>query len=439
MLRDRKRYLVYGGMFVMMFVSYLDRVNLSVAAGPIAKTYGLNTIAIGYLLSAYLWSYLVLLVPVGILVDRWGARRVTAGSLALWSVGGALTGIVTGFTGLLGSRLILGAGEAASYPAGGRVIRDWAPRSERGMAAAWLNGGAYAGPAVGAILVGWIVTEIGWRESFLLTGGIGAVIALVWYALYRAPERAGWLGERERALILAERNAAPAPRHTPARPTAALGVLLRSRTMWGLALTQGCAGYTLYLFMSWLPTYLVTTRGLDVLKSATFTAVPYAAAAVLGLLLGRVSDRVLRRGQAARGSRRSIVSGCMLLSSVILLTPFVSATWLILVLFSISLTCVSTAMAMNIALTNDLLSNGEHSGVAVSILIFGGNTFGLVAPIITGYAVAATGTFSVAFAIAGLLLLIGTALVLALTRQPIDPSTTAPASRAGTEAVDVRP
>jgi ACS family glucarate transporter-like MFS transporter len=209
--------------------------------------------------------------------------------------------------------------------------------------------------------------------------------------------------------------------------------------MWGLALTQGCAGYTLYLFMSWLPTYLVTTRGLDVLKSATFTAVPYAAAAVLGLLLGRVSDRVLRRGQAARGGRRSIVSGCMLLSSVILLTPFVSATWLILVLFSISLTCVSTAMAMNIALTNDLLSNGEHSGVAVSILIFGGNTFGLVAPIITGYAVAATGTFSVAFAIAGLLLLIGTALVLALTRQPIDPSTTAPASRAGTEAVDVRP
>ena len=439
MLRNRKRYLVYGGMFGLMFVSYLDRVNLSVAAGPIAKAYGLDPIAIGYLLSAYLWTYLVFLIPLGMLVDRWGARRVTAGSMAIWSVGGALTGVVTGFAAMLGSRMVLGAGEAAGYPAGSRVIRDWAPRSERGTAAAWLNGGAYAGPAVGAITVGWIVSEFGWRESFLVSGGAGLLIAVLWYALYRTPERAAWLGEQERSVILAERDPTPPRTRPSARPLASLAVLLRSRTMWGLALTQGCAGYTLYLFMSWLPTYLASSRGLDVLKSAAFTAVPYAAAAVLGLVLGRVTDGLLRSGRLGAGGRRTIVSTCMLLSSVILLTPFVSATWLILVLFSISLTCVSTAMAMNIALTNDLLADGERSGVAVSVLIFGGNSFGVLAPIVTGYAVAATGGFSVAFAIAGLLLLVGTTLILTLTRRPIDaPATTTRGRTApvATHAVD---
>jgi ACS family glucarate transporter-like MFS transporter len=257
----------------------------------------------------------------------------------------------------------------------------------------------------------------------LITGGIGFVVAALWYLLYRTPEKANWLGDTERNLILRERDAAQNQQNRPEKLRASLAVLLRSKTMWGLALAQGCAGYTLYLFMSWLPTYLAASRGLGVLKSGAFTAVPYAAAVVLGLLLGRLSDVFLRRGQLNGGGRRKIIAICMLCSAVILIAPFVSATWMLLALFSISLTCVSTAMAMNIALTNDLLANGGRAGVAVSVLIFGGNTFGVLAPIITGYAVSATGSFTTAFGIAGLLLLVGTTLILALTRNPIDAPT----------------
>jgi ACS family glucarate transporter-like MFS transporter len=413
-------------MFVLMMVSYIDRINLSVAARPIAQAYKLNPIEIGYLLSSYLWTYLIVLIPVGIAVDRWGARRVTAGSVALWSVGGAMTGAVTGYGSLLGSRMLLGAGEAASYPAGGRIIREWAPRSERGLASAWLNSGAYAGPALGAIAIGWAITQWGWRQSFYLTAGLGLVVALLWWALYRTPEKASWLSGAEREKIIHERSSdatvattEPATK-APVKPIESLGHLLRSRTMWGLALAQGCAGYTLYLFMTWLPTYLATTHGFNVLKSSAYSAIPYGAAAVLGLLLGRVSDSFLRRGQLANGGRRKIIATCMVVSSIILAAPFVSSTWIILALISISLTCVSTAMAMNIALTNDLLTDGARAGMAVSILIFGGNTFGLLAPIVTGYAVSATGTFSTAFVIAGALLLAGMTLTLTLTRQPID-------------------
>lgn len=422
---QKRRFLVYAGIFLMMALCYVDRINLSVAAKAIAANYGLSSVQLGFIFSSFLWTYLVCLVPLGMAVDRWGARSVTAGSLFIWSVAGVLTGVSTTYPGLFASRLALGVGEAASYPAGGRVIREWAPQGERGIAAAILNSGAYAGLAIGAPVVGWLVSEVGWRESFYITGAVGIVLSAIWYAVYRAPEQARWLSPAERAHIVAGRGA-DAPR---AKGSPAIGALLRSPSMWGVALTQGCAGYTLYLFMTWLPTYLADTRGLDVMKSGAFSAVPYAAAVPLGLLLGMVSDRFLRRAGTSGGERRRLIAGALLVSSVILLTPFVTDIWLILALFSISLTCVSTAMGMNIALTNDLLVDGAQAGAATSLLILGGNSFGVVAPIATGYIVASPLGYSGAFVVAGVLLLAGVATALLLTRTPIGGELTAPSGR----------
>ena len=233
----RRRFLVYAGVFLMMALCYVDRINLSVAAKAIASSYGLSPVQMGFIFSSFLWTYLVCLVPLGMLVDRWGARRVTAGSLFVWSIAGALTEIATTYAGLFASRLALGVGEAASYPAGGRVIREWAPQNERGVAASILNSGAYAGLAMGAPVVGWLVSEFGWRQSFYATGGAGLLLAVAWYSIYRTPEQASWLGPAERAHIVAGRGAdAPQAAGAPA-----IGSLLRSPSMWGLALTQGCA------------------------------------------------------------------------------------------------------------------------------------------------------------------------------------------------------
>ncbi len=412
---QKRRFLVYAGIFVMMALCYVDRINLSVAAKSIAASYGLSPVQLGFIFSSFLWTYLVCLVPLGMAVDRWGARSVTAGALLVWSVAGALTGLSTTYAGLFASRLALGVGEAASYPACGRVIREWAPQSERGIAASILNSGAYAGLAIGAPVVGWLVSSFGWRESFYITGATGVVLSIVWFFVYRTPEQARWLGQAERAHIVAGQGAAAAR----ATGSPAIGALLRSPSMWGLALTQGCAGYTLYSFMTWLPTYLADTRGLDVMKSGAFSAVPYAAAVPLGLLLGVASDRFLKRSGTESGERRRLIAGALLVSSVILLTPYVTNIWLILGLFSISLTCVSTAMGMNIALTNDLLVDGSQAGAATSLLILGGNSFGIVAPIATGYIVASPLGYSGAFVVAGVLLLAGVATSLLLTRSPI--------------------
>ena len=414
-----RRYAVYVGLFIIMFINYLDRMNLSVAAKHIAEYFDLTPVQMGYVFSSFLWTYLLVLIPAGMAADRFGGRAITYSSLTLWSLAGIWTGLATSFSSMFASRLALGIGEAASYPAGGKIVREWAPKAERGIATAFLNSGAHAGLCVGALIVGWLIVSYGWRESFYITGAAGLLLALLWFLLYRKPEEAAWLSESERRFILAQRDPQGARDEPQVSAGKAFAGLLKSSSMWALALTQGCAGYTLYLFMTWLPNYLVMTRGMDVMKSGAFTAIPYGVSAVLGILLGYVSDRLLKRQGTQPSDRRKLIAGLLLASSVILLAPLMDSVWVILGLISISLACVGTAMAMNIALTTDLLVDGQHNGAAVGFLILGGNTFGTAAPIITGYVVGATGGFSGAFVIAGLLLVAGAAVILIGARKPI--------------------
>jgi ACS family D-galactonate transporter-like MFS transporter len=415
----KKRYLVYIGLFVLMFINYLDRVNLSVAAKSIADTYKLSPIDMGYIFSAFLWTYLICLIPMGLLADRFGGRAITYATLGLWSLAGIWTGAAMSYGSLFASRLILGIGESASYPAGGKIIREWSPASERGVASAFLNSGAHAGLCVGSVVVGALILQLGWRESFYITGALGMALALAWFALYRRPEQASWLSPAERDLILGSRGDPSQRLHANMTQAEALKGLLKSGSMWSLALTQGCAGYTLYLFMTWLPSYLAATRGMDVLKTGLFSAIPYGAAAILGLAIGWFSDRLLKGSRASNADRRKLIAVLLLLSAVILATPFVESIWVIEALISLSLACVATAMAMNIALTADLLTDGSCNGVATSLLIMGGNLFGTAAPIVTGYVVAATGGFAGAFLIAGVLLLGGALVILSGARTPI--------------------
>jgi hypothetical protein len=127
----KRRYLVYIGLFFMMFINYVDRMNLSVAAKHIADHFGLSPVQMGYIFSAYLWTYILLLIPTGLAADRFGGRAIMAGSLTIWSLAGAWTGLANSYISLFASRLVLGVGEAAAYPAGGKAIREWAPPGER--------------------------------------------------------------------------------------------------------------------------------------------------------------------------------------------------------------------------------------------------------------------------------------------------------------------
>jgi ACS family glucarate transporter-like MFS transporter len=377
-------------LFTLAMINYVDRVALSVASKSIATEFDLSPVTMGYLFSSFLWTYLLCLIPMGILVDRFGSKVVNAAGITLWSAATMLTGLSWNFASLIATRLAMGVGESTTFPAGGRVVREWIPAGERGFTNAVFMAGTQAGPAVGALLVAWIMSQIGWRGSFLVVGAVGFVWLIGWLIWYGHPEKVKWLPEPERQKILRERDAKTDALQTPTKATRVLD-LLRNRTMLGLALAEGCAVYTQYLFLTWLPSYLQTTRGLTILKTGLFTAAPYAGAAILGILLGRLSDRLLTPDAIARGRRRTMGVFMMLSSAVILFTPFVEDIWLLVALFTISLTGMATAISLNFSLVNDLLRNPEDSGKAMSILIVGGNIFGVTAPIATGYVIQATG------------------------------------------------
>jgi MFS family permease len=170
-----RRIFIHVFLFSLTSINYIDRVALSVAAQPIAREFGISPIQLGFLLSSFIWTYFASLVIWGLALDRWGTRYVNAAGMAIFSLATVATGFAWSFGTILFTRLVMGAGEASSYPSGAKVIREWMPAKERGMAAAILNSGSYAGPAIGAIVVAWAVQQFGWRTGFILVGATGSI------------------------------------------------------------------------------------------------------------------------------------------------------------------------------------------------------------------------------------------------------------------------
>jgi cyanate permease len=265
--------------------------------------------------------------------------------------------------------------------------------------------------------VAWLLLKEGWRTSFMITGSFGFLWVIAWLLLFRKPSECSWLPEDERDYILAQTDS-----ETKAviPPKGTLFRLMGRRTMWGLFLTQGCCAYTMLLFLFWLPSYLVQSRHMSLTKASWFTSIPYVVAVVLGLFIGKLSDTLLSREAIRQGKRRTLLMVFIILSGFVLLTNVVANEYLLLILVSISLSCISSALSLNIALTNDLTWNPKMLGVAVGFLILGGNIFGSVVPVITGYIVKWTGSFDYAFYLAGLLLLVAAVTCFTMTRAPLN-------------------
>ena len=418
-----RRYWVYFLLFLFNGICYIDRVNMSLAGHTVAHEFGLSPIALGYLFSSFLWAYVLMMLPSGRLVDGLGMHRMAAIGAAVWSIAQALSGASVGFASMLLTRLGLGVGEAPTFPVSYQAVRDWGPYTERGWAVGAIQSGTLLGPAVASPLIGWLIQASSWRWSFLITGLVGLVWVAVWSIFVRTPEQTSWLPEPERQHILAERHAGdPQPTH------GGVGYrgLIRSPSMWGLAISQGCAVYSLYLYLSWLPDYLETARHLSVAKSGLFTAVPFLAGAVLIILANWIGDRMLDHHTMRSGRRRIVVVTSLILTAGGMLIPFVHSLGLMVLLTVLPVAFSTTTTATNAALTNDLLRSSPDSGRAFAFLVLGGNVFGLLAPIVTGYIVQGTGSFTSAFVLAGVLALIGAAFSGLMTYHPL--GETAPAA-----------
>jgi MFS family permease len=415
----RRRYVIALALGLVACLGYMDRVNFSVAGNEIIKAFGLSTGEFGLTTSIFNWAYVVVLIPLGILADRRGARPVLAVCIAVWSLGALLTGVAMGIGTLIVARLLLGGGESSTFPSGNIAVREWAPARERGIFTGTLNAGTVVGPAVGAVVAAYLMVALGWRGSFLVEGGVGILVGAIWYLVYNSPEKTKWLKPSERTMILAEREGSG--QESSATPMS-VGRLLRTKTIWGLMVTQGCAVYTSYLFLSFLPLYLVTERHLKILSSGWITGLTYGIAAVGSVIAARISDRVLKRSDVLRGGRRKAVAAVLLLALPLLALPWITSIPLVVALVSWVLIMDTAAITLNWALTSDLIVDKASSGRAFSLTGVGGNVFGLLAPIVTGYLVDWTGSYTVPFLVAGALLLVGAGVTWTMSRNALQPA-----------------
>jgi MFS family permease len=414
-----RRGFVYALTLALVTINYMDRSALGIVAQSIRGEFGLSPVEMGYLFSSFLWTYTIFLLPVGIMLDRASPRSINSVGILLWSLAMAATAGVWSFGTLLLTRLVMGAGEATSIPSCGRIVREWMPAQERGIANVFWSAGSFVGPALGAVVVAAITGAWGWRAAFILLGALGIVwlaCNLIWFD---RPENVRWLSDAERSKIVNERSAGSPDEVGVQGSPGVLLDLLRSRSQWGAMIAQAAGIYALYLLLFWMPSYLQDTKHLTIMKTGLYTAIPWAVAVPLSIVIGLVSDRLLRRDTLLAGHRRAVVVVCMLLAATLALVPFTNNTTLILTLFAASLTGINAAISLNLSLVTDLVHRVRDVGKAISLSILSGNLCGLLAPIVTGYIVAGLNSYDWALWIAGILLVIGAVAVGTMTRSVI--------------------
>jgi MFS family permease len=402
--RTGRRWRIAALLGIGVLVNIFDRVNLSVAVVPMQHEFALSTVAVGYLLSTYAWTYLLLQIPAGTILDRLGVRRVICVGTLFWSVASFLTSAARGFAGLAASRLLLGIAESPTFPANAKAISLWFPREQRGLATAMFDAAAKFAPAVGIPLVAVVAHVWGWRASFVLTGVLSFGYFLLFWRVYRDPVDDPQLSLAEREHIVAGGGYEAA---TNSNRGASVGFLLRQKKVWGVALGMLAYNYNFYLLLTWLPGYLNSTMGLDVLHAGLYTAVPWLAGTATDLLVGGwLVDHLIRRGHDPTWVRQSVLVGGMLAALAIVgaarPTSLIAATaWI-----SIAVSGLSVVGPVVWSVPG-LIAPAGSTGRVGGIMNFSGNIPAIAAPVITGYLVGNSRSFERAFLVAAALLVGG--------------------------------
>jgi MFS family permease len=391
-------------------INYLDRGILSVSAPLLKGDLTLSPTQMGLLFSAFFWSYSVFQLAAGWLVDRYDVKYVFSAGFLLWCLATASVGLTTGFGWLLCARVMLGIGESVAYPAYSRILARDFPENRRGLANALVDAGSKIGPALSTLAGGLLVSRFGWRALFAGMG-IGGLLWLLPWALAAPSGRTSTLVQDS---------------GQPIRMVA----ILRRREAWGTYLGMFCLGYVWYFLISWLPSYLVAARGLSMRSMAVLGSLPFWAMAATSVLGGWFSDRLIRRGASVTRVRKTFVTGGLLLCCVTL-SPAAAVRNGDLSVLLLVVSCSALGLfTSNVWAITQTLAGPQAAGSWTGIQNAIGNLGGVISPVLTGVVLEWTGSYSLAFALASTMLLVGAASYLILVRE-ISPLPWAKASPAG--------
>jgi ACS family glucarate transporter-like MFS transporter len=391
------RFWIIATLFIVSSINYASRATLSFAAVPLSKEIQISTVQLGYIFSAFGWSYVAGQIPGGALLDRYGSRPVYLWSITLWAVFTAAQAFVSSlafipvFISLFALRFALGFAESPSFPANARIVANWFPHSERGTASAIFNSSQYFSLVAFAPLMGWLAQNYGWRSVFLAMGGIGLVGAALFWAVVQSPSRHKSISKREYDYI--ESNGAlvnldrPAAAAQPIR-WSSVGQLLANRMLLGIYLAQYCITALTYFYATWFPIYLIKARHMSLAHAGLASAGPAIAGFVGGVLGGIVSDLLLKKGVALSPARKIPILVGLVISCAILLCNYTDSQGLIMLFMSIAFFGKGVA-ALGWAVMSDAAPR-EATGLSGSIFNLFGNAAGIFTPIGIGYILAAT-------------------------------------------------
>lgn len=390
--RSRRRWALLAFLAAGMFFCYAHRGTLPVAAPFLMKELGIGTAAMGVLLSAFFWSYSLAQVPAGWLVDRYGLGRVYAAGFLLWSAAVAFTGAASTAAALITARMLLGLGQGVPFPASARAAANWFPAGERGGVTGLYLSGNRLGQAAIAAAGPIFIASFGWRAFFFTAGAAGILWLVPWLFSMR-----GWDGGAADQ---------PAARRDP--PLRQLLPALLDRRIAGIFLGYFAYDYVWFLFLTWMPGYLMLERKFGPREMGIYSSVPFAAVSIVVIVAGMLGDLLVRRGWNEITARKTLITAGLLAGCLIVPAGFVedplASVWLLA-----GSICGLGITAPNAWALTQAVCPRKLVATASGIQNLGGNLGGVVAPVVTGFIAQATGSFGLAFAIAGVILLCGVA------------------------------
>ena len=398
---SRVRFSILVLLFFVTVLNCADRATLSIAGPDAAKQLGMSPIAVGIVFSAFGWAYVIFQIPGGLLLDRFGSKRVYACSIAAWSLFTLLQAAAGYFHGtaavvvLFTLIFLMGAAEAPAFPGNSRIVAAWFPSSERGTAAAIFNSAQYLATVLFAPFTGWITHAFGWRYVFLTMGTLGVLVIPVWWKVIYGPREHPRINAAELAHIEQGGGLVDMDRKSGggAGPSwHAVRQLLGNRMLVGVYVGQYCITTLTYFFLTWFPTYLVKARGLSILKAGFAAAVPALFGFCGGVLGGVFSDWLLRRGCSLAVARKTPIVIGMLLATSMMICNYVHAVWIVLSVMSLAFFGKGIG-SLGWAVISDS-SPKQSAGLSAGLFNMFGNTAGITTPMVIGFVVGTTNSFN---------------------------------------------
>ena len=418
--RPRPTTIVLGLLCVMYLITYVDRVNIATAASAIQREMGLSNTKLGLVLSAFAYPYLLFQVFGGWVGDRFGPRVTLFCCGVVWAAATILTGLSSGLVMLFLVRVLLGVGEGATFPVATRAMQSWTPSDRRGFAQGITHAFARLGNAVTPPIVAWLIALVTWRGSFVALGccSLVWVVCWVWYfrdhpAAHRSmtPDDLSELPNRGAPLNIA-------------RPQVPWGAL--TRRMLPVTIVYFCYGWTLWLYLNWLPSFFLHEYRLNIARSALFSSVVFFAGVGGDLLGGSISDGILERTGDLRKARRNVVVAGFLGSFVFLLPMFATRDLTLIVLcLGAAFFCAEIVIGPMWAIPMDIAP--KYSGTASGLMNTGSAAAAILSPLAFGAIVDLTGDWHLPFVGSLCLLLAGAALSFVM--RPERPFDVEPASQ----------